>query len=89
MKISEWRPALDSWLVSKMLVVSRNLRNPDVYGRWFLFLPALESISYEYLGNRAQGAAIQEVYLTIRYPYDTPYVDLPITSRDSRGAISI
>lgn len=77
MNISAWRSGLRSWLTTKMLVSTWDLRNPTVYGSINGFIPPLQSILFD---NSAAGeaTALQDFYLTSRYPAETKYADLPL-----------
>lgn len=81
MILSLWRSGLRSWLASKLLVDSWELRNPTVYGTLNAFIPPLRSI--EYLDDSSGLAtAIQDFYITSRYRGDTSYDSLPIGTRE-------
>lgn len=79
MIISLWRSGLKSWLSSKMLVDTWDLRNPIVYGTINGFIPPLQSILFDN-GAAGEATALQDFYLTSRYSADTKYADLPIGS---------
>ena len=77
MNIQTWRSGLRSWLTAKMLVNTWDLRNPLVYSTINGFIPPLQSLVYV---NDSVGSvvALQDFYLTSRYPATIKYADLPL-----------
>lgn len=77
MNIGLWRQGLKSWLNTKMLIDTWELRNPITYGTTNAFLPPLSSISY-LDGDVGEANAVQDIYLTSKYNGSIPYDQLPI-----------
>lgn len=77
MLLNLWRSGLRSWLASKLLVDSWELRNPTVYGTLNAFIPPLRMIEFPNNDDRI-ALAIQDFYITSRYRGDAAYDTLPL-----------
>jgi hypothetical protein len=83
MDIGLWRSGLATWLDSKMVVDSWELRNPTEYGKLNAFIPPLQSINFND-DEVGRAFAVQDFYLTYRYRGDILYVDLPLGVLEQR-----
>ena len=83
MDINLWRSGLKTWLNSKLLVDTWELRNPYAYGTVNAFLPPLQNLTFMD-GMVGEATAIQDVYLTSKYPGETKYDQLPVGTLEQK-----
>lgn len=81
MKMSQWRPALKSFLARYISISGYGVAEPDTYGVFMAHLPPLAEVLYRKSPpDIATGEAIQHVYILARYPGTMQYNDLPLAT---------
>ncbi|MBW4558458.1 MAG: hypothetical protein KME59_21535 [Trichormus sp. ATA11-4-KO1] len=86
MRLSTWRQSIVDWVAQKVQIDTYELRNPEVVGETAGFFPPLRNIKHYDGGEESEGQptaqATQEIYITTRYPRDTPYAELPLATTE-------
>lgn len=81
MKLSQWRSQLIQWLSGKVEVTSWYLEYPNVVGATNVFLPPLHTIRvYQGDDGSFRCTALQDFFISTRYPRDLPYYLLPLAT---------
>lgn len=78
MKLSEWRPALTTWLDTYLVIDSLLLERPEI-GKSNGLLPPLRQVTYRTDSpSYITASGVQDFLLTKRFPDGLAYKDLPL-----------
>lgn len=78
MKLSQWLPAITTWLNAHVAIDNWYLDNPRV-GETVGFLPPVRNVAYDILDDTSVRCSLtQDIYIRKRYPKDQTYKELPM-----------